>query len=382
LLTACRAEVLERVLLASRAAVRDLLTWKETPASAKLQVAKGRPSMRSAALLLVALVASTALADDSVKKLDGQLAPDLGAVAPAAGPRVTDLARLRGKLVYVVFFSPVDTKSQRDATKLEALWQKHRDRGLIVLGVSEDGASVLADFAQNQSVTYPIVSAPQAFKTYGISGYPRKYLVSPRGYVVDSSIETDEALVASELDRMEGWPKSDYSKKFDPVIKLLRAGDMAKASASLQKITGDRGAEPRDNVASKDAKDVEDAKALLDWIDEEGGRRLASGDELLAKGQIFDARDAWSDLEKHWPKTAESVKKAGEKLAALKADATAKKVLAVEKTWQDAQAAEGRDQGKAAALYVKCAKATAGTPFAELCEKKAKELDGKLTNSR
>jgi hypothetical protein len=109
----------------------------------------------------------------------------------------------------------------------------------------------------------------------------------------------------------------------------------------------------------------------------DGNRRLDEAQDAASHGEVFDARDAFSLVEKHWPPSSECVKKAREKLATLRTDVQAKRVFSVEKTWNDALAAEIRDPARAATLYAKCAKAASGTPFAEDCEKKAKDLAGK-----
>jgi hypothetical protein len=157
-------------------------------------------------------------------------------------------------------------------------------------------------------------------------------------------------------------PSADYSKKFDKALAFVKAGDFAKASSELAKLDKDQG------------KDGENAKNLEKWIDDHGTRKIAEADAALAEGDVFGARDIYTDVSKKWPSKAECVKAAKDKLAELQKDKDAKKALAQEKTWAQAQAAEDAGDGATAGtLYQKCAKAAAGTKFADFCEKKAKD---------
>lgn len=159
-------------------------------------------------------------------------------------------------------------------------------------------------------------------------------------------------------------PVSDLSKKFENVKRAIRLGDFKAAATELAKLEKE-----------KDAKDAESAKAIEKWIDDHATKLLGEADALKEAGDIFGARDLYTDVQKRWAPKAEGVKTAKEKLAELQKDKDVKKALSHEKLWAQAQACEeAGDRASAAALYEKCAKGAAGTKFAELCDKKAKEL--------
>ncbi|WP_379875379.1 glutathione peroxidase [Lacibacterium aquatile] len=132
--------------------------------------------------------------DFSFKTIDGQPMP---------------LAQYKGKAVLVV-----NTASQCGFTKqydgLQALYEKYKDKGLIVLGVpsndfggQEPGtAEEIKDFCEtNFSVDFPladkqVVSGDDAHPFYkwageqvGVAGRPRwnfhKYLIAPDGHLAD-----------------------------------------------------------------------------------------------------------------------------------------------------------------------------------------------------
>ena len=122
-------------------------------------------------------------------------------------------------------------------------------------------------------------------------------------------------------------------------------------------------------------KDGDNAKALETWVEEHGTKRMAEGDASLEEGDVFGAREAYAEVSKRWGPKADCVKAARDKLADLQKDKDAKKALGQEKMFTQAQALEDSgDKANAAAAYDKCAKAAAGTKFADYCAKKVKEL--------
>jgi hypothetical protein len=157
-------------------------------------------------------------------------------------------------------------------------------------------------------------------------------------------------------------PVAEYSKKFDKARAAIKQGDFKTAQAELAKLEKDTGA------------DGDNAKALDKWIEDHGAKRIAEGDAAREAGDVFGARDAYTEVQKTWSPKAECVKTAKDKLTDLKNDKDCKKALGLEKTWAQAVACEeSGDKASAAQLYERCAKGTAGTKFADFCEKKAKE---------
>jgi peroxiredoxin len=72
---------------------------------------------------------------------------------------------------------------------LEALWQRYRDRGLVVLGVSVDrGApkTLLEPYVRNLKLTFPILLDPDSRTSdrWRVTALPWTFLVRPGGEVV------------------------------------------------------------------------------------------------------------------------------------------------------------------------------------------------------
>lgn len=229
--------------------------------------------------------------------------------------------------------------------------------------MTDEAVAAVEKFVQKHGITYPIVSSKEAMRTYGIKAVPTKFLLNVEGKVVGSS--SNAQTIEGLLKDVDLVPALEYSKKFDGVLKLVRAGDYAKAAPELAKLEKDTG------------KDGENAKAVSAWIEKQGEKRLASADAARDGGEIFSARDDYAEVERRWPGKGEAVKGAKARLEALKKDKDAKKALGVEKVFQEAVACEkAKDTARAAACYAKCAKACAGTKFGDRCAQKAKELGG------
>jgi hypothetical protein len=236
------------------------------------------------------------------------------------------------------------------------MWKQNKDKGLLIVAVSDEPAATLQSFIKKENVTYPIVSAKAAFKNYGITKRPTEFAIDAKGLISDSN-------VIALLKDCDVPPSADYSKKFDVARAAIKKGDFKKAADELAKLEKDTG------------KDGDNATALSKWVEEHGARRITEADGLLAAGDVITARDIYNEVQKSWSSKSDNVKSAKDKLAELQKDKDAKKALSQEKAWYQAGAAEdANDKQTAAALYMKCAKGAAGTKFAELCEKKAKDL--------
>jgi glutathione peroxidase len=149
------------------------------------------------------------------------------------------LADFRGKTLLVVnTASKCGFVGQLDG--LEQLWQKYRDRGLVVIGVpSNDFGSqeplegeAIADFCRlNYGVSFPltaktVVSGDEAHPFYqwagqqaGVMGRPRwnfhKYLIGPEGQLLDWFAPTtkpdDEKILTAIEKSLQLRPKSEQT---------------------------------------------------------------------------------------------------------------------------------------------------------------------------
>lgn len=97
------------------------------------------------------------MAKTASKVVEGQTAPDL-ALPDATGKRIT-LAALRGKHVVVYFYPKDDTPGcTKEACGFRDLWADLKRAGVIVLGVSADGAASHESFARKYKLPFSLLS--------------------------------------------------------------------------------------------------------------------------------------------------------------------------------------------------------------------------------
>ena len=113
-------------------------------------------------------------------------APDF-ALSSLSGGTVR-LADLRSKVVLVNFWATWCVPCRMEMPALEALYQRYKDAGLVVLAINLDtlsSASVEA-FVKEVAVTFPIVLDPawSTAKLYQVRGLPTTYLIDRAGNVV------------------------------------------------------------------------------------------------------------------------------------------------------------------------------------------------------
>lgn len=135
----------------------------------------------------------------------GEPAPDW-TLTTYSGETIS-LKDLRGKVVVMDFWATWCGPCVESIPKLQALYDRYRDRNVEILGITylEKGNPVT--FMKERAVTYPIMPGDSIAKTYRAS-LPMIYVIDPEGRVVDIfngyfGKESDERLERTILDVME-----------------------------------------------------------------------------------------------------------------------------------------------------------------------------------
>jgi cytochrome c biogenesis protein CcmG, thiol:disulfide interchange protein DsbE len=117
--------------------------------------------------------------------LEGRQAPDFDLATIDGGQRVR-LADLRGQVVVLNFWASWCTACRVEEPVLGDAFERYRDRGVAVLGVSfQDSATDAGAYAASNRISWPLLSDPgsRTGLAYGVTGLPETYFIGPDGRV-------------------------------------------------------------------------------------------------------------------------------------------------------------------------------------------------------
>lgn len=156
---------------------------------------------------IVALVALSALFGMAIlprlfsdRKMVGKMAPDfaLEVVGGPEGNRIK-LDALKGHAVLLDFWATWCEPCQVVAPILDRVSRKHRDKGLVVVGVNTSDQPGLAPlFAKKKGLSYPIVYDvdDEVARRYGVSNLPTLVAIGADGVIVEvrSGLEDENGI--------------------------------------------------------------------------------------------------------------------------------------------------------------------------------------------
>lgn len=94
---------------------------------------------------------------------------------------------LRGKVVLVNFWATWCAPCRAEMPVLEAMYQRHRERGFVIVGLAVDQAPTekVAAYVAERGVTYPVahVDREAEGRFGGVRGYPTSFLIGRDGRV-------------------------------------------------------------------------------------------------------------------------------------------------------------------------------------------------------
>ncbi len=130
-----------------------------------------------------------------VELKEGQPAPGVTLLTlDGGGASLTDH---RDKLVVLNFWATWCQPCTVEMPSLEALWQRYRDRGLIVVAVSVDRVApkaLLEPYVRNLKLTFPILLDPESKTSdrWRVTALPATFLVRPGGEVAGMAMGARE----------------------------------------------------------------------------------------------------------------------------------------------------------------------------------------------
>jgi peroxiredoxin len=101
------------------------------------------------------------------------------------------LKSLKGKVVVVNFWATWCPPCRKELPDLQALFDKYKNQGLVVLAISDEDKVKVQQFVQDRKISYPILldSGRKVEDSLGIEGIPKTFLYDRSGKLVAQAID-------------------------------------------------------------------------------------------------------------------------------------------------------------------------------------------------
>jgi peroxiredoxin len=101
------------------------------------------------------------------------------------------LQDLHGKVVLVNFWATWCPPCRKEMPDLEKLYQELKDKGFVILAISDEEADKVKPFAAERNVTYPILLDPgrKVNELFQVEGIPKSFVYDRDGKLVTESID-------------------------------------------------------------------------------------------------------------------------------------------------------------------------------------------------
>jgi peroxiredoxin len=101
------------------------------------------------------------------------------------------LKDLRGKVALVNFWATWCPPCRKEMPDLEALHNRFKDQGLVILAISDEGAAKVAPFIAGHKITYPILPDPghRVSDLFVVQGIPKTFIYDREGRLAAKAID-------------------------------------------------------------------------------------------------------------------------------------------------------------------------------------------------
>jgi len=124
------------------------------------------------------------------------------------------LQNLKGKLVLVNFWATWCPPCRKEMPDLDALYRNFKDRGLIVLAISDEEAAKVRPYIQEHNVSYPILLDPgrKVNETFQVEGIPKSFVYDRNGKLAAQAIDMRTKQQFLEMLERAGLSGSDQKE--------------------------------------------------------------------------------------------------------------------------------------------------------------------------
>ena len=101
------------------------------------------------------------------------------------------LSDLKGKVVLLNFWATWCPPCRKEMPDLQALYDKYKDQGLVVLAIDDEEAAKVTPFLAERKISYPVLLDPgrKVNELYRIEGIPKTFVYDRNGNLVAQSID-------------------------------------------------------------------------------------------------------------------------------------------------------------------------------------------------
>jgi len=101
------------------------------------------------------------------------------------------LRDLRGKVVLVNFWATWCPPCRKEMPDLQALYDKYKDQGFLVLSISDEEAAKVSPFIAERKISYPVLLDPgrKVNDAFVVEGIPKSFVYDREGKLVAQSID-------------------------------------------------------------------------------------------------------------------------------------------------------------------------------------------------
>lgn len=101
------------------------------------------------------------------------------------------LKALHGKVVLVNFWATWCPPCRKEIPDLQALYDRFKDRGLVILGISDEDMSKVQPFVAQHKMTYPVLLDPgrKVNQLFAVQGIPRSLFYDRSGKLAAQAID-------------------------------------------------------------------------------------------------------------------------------------------------------------------------------------------------
>jgi peroxiredoxin len=101
------------------------------------------------------------------------------------------LRELKGKVVLVNFWATWCPPCRKEMPDLQALYDKYKDQGFVVLSISDEEAAKVSPFVTERNISYPVLLDPgrKVNEAFVVEGIPKSFVYDREGKLVAQSID-------------------------------------------------------------------------------------------------------------------------------------------------------------------------------------------------